>query len=50
MESNSEKVWVKLEKKFWGLQKDIFLCFAYVSPRNDNNDTTDMFDDISLAI
>ena len=48
LQKTSEKVWIKLDKKFFGTKKDIFVCFVYISPKSANNDDKTLFDDISV--
>lgn len=32
----NDSIWVKLCKKFFGLQKDLFICFVYDPPENSS--------------
>ena len=32
--SHSDIVWFKLDRTFFRLQKDLYICFAYISPKN----------------
>lgn len=34
---STDILWIKLEHEFFGLEKDIFLCTAYVSPYNSSH-------------
>ena len=34
--SSSEVQWLKLDKNYFSLEKDIFLCFAYIAPSNSS--------------
>ena len=31
---NGDKVWSKISKEFFNFERDLFLCFAYISPPN----------------
>lgn len=45
--SSSEYQWIKLSKTFFHLEKDIFICFSYISPCFFNSKSdTDMLDAI----
>ena len=48
-----DKLWIKLKKDFFGLEKDIFICFAYIPPASSEyvkNLTYDLIDDLSEEI
>lgn len=32
--SSDDRLWIKLEAEFFGLDKDLFLCLAYMSPES----------------
>ena len=45
--TNSEYQWIQLTKNFFQLEKDIFICFSYISPFNfQNKSDTDSLDAI----
>jgi hypothetical protein len=33
---NNDYVWIKMCKRFFGLEEDIFCCFAYIPPQNSD--------------
>ena len=33
---SSEVQWIEFEKKYFSLENDIFLCFAYIAPANSS--------------
>ena len=48
-----DKVWIKLKKDYFGIKKDIFICFAYIPPDSSEyskNMELDLFDNISEEI
>lgn len=34
--SHSDIVWFKLDRTFFRIQKDLFICFVYISPKNSS--------------
>ena len=34
---SSEAMWLKLDKHFFGLEKNIYLCAAYMPPQNSSS-------------
>ena len=45
----SETIWVKLDKNFFGLRKDVYTCFAYAAHANSaflSNNQLDIFDEL----
>ena len=31
---NEDYVWLQLQKEYFGFEKDLFICFAYIPPEN----------------
>eukprot|EP00112_Aurelia_sp_Birch-Aquarium-sp1_P021061 Seg5571.1 transcript_id=Seg5571.1/GoldUCD/mRNA.D3Y31 product="putative RNA-directed DNA polymerase from transposon X-element" protein_id=Seg5571.1/GoldUCD/D3Y31 len=46
-----DKVWLKLDMQFFGLRRDIYICFCYISPSSSpyyNSLPYDLFNEIEL--
>ena len=50
IQHSPDKIWIKLDNKFFGSQKDILICFSYISPKSAINKETTFFDEISMEI
>jgi hypothetical protein len=53
--SGTESVFLKLKKEFFGLKRDVFICFAYCVPYNSpllgtTFMPTDIFEDLELKL
>lgn len=51
--TSSEYQWIKLSKEFFHLEKDIYICFSYLSPcmfqsKSDTNTLDAIFRDINI--
>ena len=47
---HSDYIWCKLDKSFFHLEKDIFLCAIYIPPRNSPYFNIDVFNDLENDI
>ena len=48
-----DKIWIKLCKDYFGLQKDLYTCFAYINPKNSPyilSADTDPFQEIEMEV
>ena len=36
--ASSDIIWIKLDKSYFGVKNDVFLCAAYISPQNSTSD------------
>ena len=50
MKSEADRVWIKLDHKFFGLEKDTYICFVYVPPKSAVNKDPTVFDELSAEI
>ena len=48
--SEADRVWIKLDHKFFGIERDAIICFVYVPPKSAVNKDPTIFDELSTEI
>ena len=46
--NHQDIIWLKLKKDFFKLEKDIYICFTYISPSNSSYYKNNDFDSESI--